>query len=244
MQSICSEAVSDQAVCFFDEPMTKSRGIRGLRIKWTPEEVGFLVQAYPSGKTQDIAAALRKPLSSVYYKANKVLGLKKGTDFLQSSLSGRVSPETCKRGVAHRFRKGQPNPMKGKRRPGRCGEATRFKKGQRPFNWVPVGSERISSDGIRQRKVSDTGFPPRDWQSMHSLIWIKANGPIPPGHLVAFRDGDRANIVLENLELVSRGELMLRNTIHRYPAELKDAIRLIGKVGRTIKRIEDEKQTQ
>ncbi|EMM6737362.1 HNH endonuclease, partial [Pseudomonas aeruginosa] len=44
------------------------------------------------------------------------------------------------------------------------GSATRFKKGQKPHTWLPVGSTRISADGYLQRKISDTGYPPRDWK--------------------------------------------------------------------------------
>ncbi|MCS8378253.1 HNH endonuclease, partial [Pseudomonas aeruginosa] len=64
------------------------------------------------------------------------------------------------------------------------GSATRFKKGQKPHTWLPVGSTRISADGYLQRKISDTGYPPRDWKGIHILLWEEHFGPIPTGHCV------------------------------------------------------------
>ena len=66
---------------------------------------------------------------------------------------------------------------------------------------------------------------------------------MPPKHVVVFRNGDRADIRIENLECISRRELAARNTIHRYPPEVKELIRLQGKVNRAIRRREksDEK---
>lgn len=66
-------------------------------------------------------------------------------------------------------------------------------------------------------------------------MWEEVHGPIPDGHIVVFRAGaDRENIVIENLELITRGECMKRNTIHNYPPEVKSVIRLVGKLKRTI----------
>ncbi|HEJ1737371.1 TPA: HNH endonuclease, partial [Pseudomonas aeruginosa] len=114
------------------------------------------------------------------------------------------------------------------------GSATRFKKGQKPHTWLPVGSTRISADGYLQRKISDTGYPPRDWKGIHILLWEEHFGPIPTGHCVCFKDNNKQNVVIDNLELITRAERMRRNSIHRYPPELKSAIRVISKLKRTI----------
>ncbi|HHO8044243.1 TPA: HNH endonuclease signature motif containing protein, partial [Pseudomonas aeruginosa] len=113
------------------------------------------------------------------------------------------------------------------------GSATRFKKGQKPHTWLPVGSTRVSADGYLQRKISDTGYPPRDWKSIHILLWEEHVGPIPTGHCVCFKDNNKQNVVIDNLELITRAERMRRNSIHRYPPELKSAIRVISKLKRT-----------
>lgn len=122
------------------------------------------------------------------------------------------------------------------------GSATRFKKGQKPHTWLPVGSTRVSADGYLQRKISDTGYPPRDWKGMHILLWEEHFGPIPTGHCVCFKDNNKQNVVIDNLELITRAERMRRNSIHRYPPELKSAIRVISKLKRTIQEVEHEKQ--
>jgi hypothetical protein len=40
----------------------------------------------------------------------------------------------------------------------------------------------------------------------HRYVWEQANGPIPDGHNIAFRDGNRQNCDLSNLYLISREE--------------------------------------
>ncbi len=56
---------------------------------------------------------------------------------------------------------------------------TMFKKGQVGTRFMPIGSERINADGYLDRKVSATGYPPRDWVAVHRLLWIEHHGPIP-----------------------------------------------------------------
>ena len=87
------------------------------------------------------------------------------------------------------------------------GKRTQFKKGQKGWNYKPVGSERIDVDGYTWVKVTD----PKTWRMKHVLIWEAANGPVPKGHVVIFADGDKSNIVLDNLLLVSRRELAVMN---------------------------------
>lgn len=111
---------------------------------------------------------------------------------------------------------------------------TRFKKGHRPQTWVPIGSKRITKDGILQTKVSDTGYTPRDWKSVHSLLWEAHNGPVPAGHIVVFRNGNRRDIRIENLELITRVENMRRNSIHNLPEALAETCRTLGVLHRHI----------
>ena len=41
---------------------------------------------------------------------------------------------------------------------------------------------------------------------IHVLLWERANGPKPPGHVVHHRDFDKTNYCLENLELVTESD--------------------------------------
>lgn len=139
-------------------------------------------------------------------------------------------------GRTGRFEKGNIPHNKGRKGWDAGGNSakTRFKPGQRGSKWVPVGSERITKDGIIQRKVNDTGYPPHDWKSAHALLYERHHGPIPDGHIVRFRNRDKTDIRIENLELVSRAENMRRNSIHNLPEALTDVIRIRGVLNRRI----------
>lgn len=201
---------------------------------------------YPRKATKLIAASLKRPLSGVYRIAAD-LGVKKSAAFLASSESGRLTKLT-QGGVRFRFKKGQTPANKGLRRPGfsvgrgRMAETT-FKKGQRPHTWKPIGSTRLN-DGYLCRKMTDTGYPPRDWVPIHILMWVEVHGPVPPLHALRFKDGDRTHIALDNLELVSRADLMRRNSFRtNYPKEIQDLITLRGALQRQInKREKNAKQ--
>jgi len=109
--------------------------------------------------------------------------------------------------------------------------ATQFKSGDMPHNHRPVGSIRIDNkDGYVKMKIAE----PKEWQLLHRYIWEKANGPLPKDKIVVFKDGNRYNIKLDNLELMTREENMQRNTIHRYPADLRHTMRVLNKLYKTI----------
>jgi hypothetical protein len=112
--------------------------------------------------------------------------------------------------------------------------AGRFKTGHKPPHWQPIGTERISASGYLERKVSDTGNPNVDFVAAHRLLWEETCGPVAPGHAVVFKDGDRENIAIENLECIDRQELMRRNSIHRYPPEVQYACQLKSVLNRMI----------
>jgi hypothetical protein len=65
-------------------------------------------------------------------------------------------------------------------------------------------------------------------------VWEAANGPLPAGHAIAFKNGDKTDIRLENLECIARRELMARNTVHNLPKPLAQAIQLLGALNRQI----------
>ncbi|MEN6487843.1 MAG: HNH endonuclease [Smithella sp.] len=66
--------------------------------------------------------------------------------------------------------------------------ATQFKKGNKPANWVPIGTERTNRDGYVEVKIAD-GRLNKNWKAKHIFIWETANGPVPKGHVVIFGDG-------------------------------------------------------
>ncbi len=219
---------------------------------WTPEEMATVRSRYPHERTDAIARDLGRTESQIYQCAAR-LGLTKSPEYL-------ASPEACRLrrggniGAATRFQKGQTPQNKGVRRPGWAPgrmATTQFKpgalSGQAAKLLVPVGTEVRDTDGYLKRKVRDDAPPNQsrfNWAFVHVLVWTEKNGLIPDGHAVVFRNGDRADIRLDNLELVSRTELMRRNSYHnRYPKEIGLAIQLRGQIVRQInKRVRREKQ--
>ena len=108
------------------------------------------------------------------------------------------------------FKKGQAPWNKGMKGVNFGGKQTRFKPVHKPANWVPVGSERVNAAGYVDVKIQD-GKLQKNWKGKHIIIWEEANGPVPKGHVIIFADGDRLNVVLDNLVLVSRGKLAVMN---------------------------------
>jgi hypothetical protein len=93
-------------------------------------------------------------------------------------------------------------------------------------NRKPIGSTRIcAKDGYVYIKV---GEGEHQQQPLHRVNWVKANGPIPKGWLVAFRDGDKLNCEIGNLVLISCKENMNRNSLHNYPPEIAKLMQLRG----------------
>lgn len=171
---------------------------------------------------------------AIYSKA-KAMGLSRSAEYLASEHACRLRRDNNP-GIATRFQAGQQPwnaGVKGYKPGGRAPE-TQFKKGHKPHTWNPIGHERITKDGYLQRKMTDTGYTPNDYRMVHHLVWEQHHGPVPKGHAIVFKDRDKANIEIENLELITRAELCRRNSIHRYPPELKQAIRTLAKLKRTI----------
>lgn len=207
------------------------------RRPWTEHEVAMLRAHYADWITADLARAIGRPIGHVFSKAQK-LGLRKGEAFLASSASGRIL-KGGKLGQAHQFQPGMTPWNKGLhyQAGGRAAES-QFQPGSKPHTWRPVGSLRINADGYLQRKITDTGYAPRDWQSAHTLAWVEAHGPVPAGHVVVFKPGrrttDPAAITADAVELVTRRELMARNTVHNLPRPLAEIAQLRGAIKRQI----------
>lgn len=199
--------------------------------RWTADQIETLRINYADFPTFLVAFVCGKPIDRTYAMANR-LGLKKSATYLTSDWACRLR-RGDNVGAGYRFPKGHVPANKGLRRPGytrgRMAE-TQFKKGrpaQEARNYVPIGSTHVTRDGILERKVTDDPnlYPARRWVGVHRLVWEAANGPIPEGYAVVFKPGrkttDEALITPDILELVTRAELMRRNSFHtRYPKEI------------------------
>jgi hypothetical protein len=118
---------------------------------------------------------------------------------------------------------------------------TRFKKGHVPHNTIPgIGMITIRTDLRTGRKYKYIKLGLANWRELHRHNWEKKHGKIPKGMCVVFKDGNNMDCRVKNLELITRVENMIRNTIHRYTPEIKSGIRIINKLKRTI----NEKRNQ
>ena len=69
-------------------------------------------------------------------------------------------------------------------------------------------------------------------------MWEAINGPVPKGMFVVFKDRNKANITLDNLELIDRHEHMRRNTVHNLPEELREVLHIKKSITRKINQLE------
>ena len=221
--------------------MTKSRNIRPPRRFWTEAEVELLRSSYASSLTADLAQTFGRSLNQVLAKAHE-LGLHKDPA-VHAETARRRMADPNHGGRATQFKPGKAPANKGIKQPpgwapGRMAQ-TQFKPGNKPHTTMPVGSYRLDPDGYLQIKVSDDpGSPSKRWHSVHRFVWEAANGPTPAGHVVVFKPGkqttDLAAITLDAIELISRTELMRRNTRHNYGPEINELIGLRARITRQI----------
>ena len=104
----------------------------------------------------------------------------------------------------------------------------RFEKGNMPPNHKNVGYERINVDGYVEIKVKE----PNIFKLKHRIIYEQNYGKIPKGHKVVFADGNKLNLDLNNLILVTDSEelIMNRNKLRYNDSNLTKTGHLIAKV--------------
>lgn len=100
-----------------------------------------------------------------------------------------------------------------------------------PHNHVPVGTIRYEKEGYLKIKIAE-----RDkWELLHREVWKREHGAYPPDNcVIVFKDGNKENCDINNLEMLTRQEFMLRNSMHRFPEELRKVIHLQSVIRRKI----------
>ena len=215
-----------------------------MRKIWTDAETAVLRELYPYMRSHDIAERLGCTGEQVLDKASRI-GVRKSREAIaRMACEAMANPDHP--GRSTQFQKGIEPWNKGThyQAGGRSAE-TQFKAGSRngraSILWMPIGSERVRSDGYLERKLTDTGVTRRDFVCIHHIVWREAGREIPPGHVLIFKDGNKRNIVLDNLELINRSDLMRRNSVHNYGPEVARLHQLQGAITRQInKRIKAE----
>ena len=164
--------------------------------KYTDEIINFLREIAP-GKT--------------YKEIVEIFNKKYDLEMTVKKLSSLLGRKKIKTGTTGCFRKGFIPWNKGKK--GYMGaNKTSFKKGNKPKNWRPVGSERIDDEGYTLIKVSNEGGMLKRWALKHRVVWEQHHKKkIPKGSVIIFADGNKNNLNIENLICVTRNELKVLN---------------------------------
>lgn len=160
-------------------------------IRYTPEEKAWLKEFIPGHSYREIQEEFTRRFRPVRYE----------------QIRGFCKNNHIPTGRKGNFQKGQESWNKGKKLSEYCSpeaiermRKTQFKKGNIPYDWKPVGSERINVEGYVEIKIQE----PNKWQLKHRYVWERHNGPIPEGMIITFRDGNRQNTDIENLAMISR----------------------------------------
>ncbi len=194
---------------------------------YTKQEESKLRQLYPNTNTEKISELLGRDVNSIYRKANS-LGLKKSDSYMNTPLGGRISKGE-RISISTEFKKGSIPANKGTKGMMKANR-TSFVKGQVPANHKPVGSERITKDGYIEIKITE----PNKWALKHRVVWQENKGPISKGFIVVFNDNNKLNVSIDNLRIITLKENMTRNSIMRFPEELRKTIKAVSKLKKQI----------
>lgn len=185
---------------------------KGASIKYSPDELAFIqVNATLS------RAALTQLFNATFNR-----------DIAVDNIKALCTRKGWKTGRDGRFPKGSVPPNKGTK--GLTGaNSGSFKKGQQSHTKKPIGYERITVDGYVEVKVAE----PNKFRVKHHIIFEQHFGAIPAGHVVKFKDGNPQNLDIDNLVLMSRGELAVLNHLYDHknsPDEAKPVLITLAKV--------------
>jgi hypothetical protein len=198
----------------------------------------YIIENYPDMTARELSDATGKPVWYVYGLAQK-LGLKKSEAFLNSNKSGRMN-KGSDRGKNTQFKEGLKPWNKGTK--GLCSPNKHsFATGHVPHNALPDWAESVRIDSKSGRKYLLLKLPGvRKLVFKHVWLWLQHHNEVPDGHVVVFKDGNTMNCVIDNLECITRKTLMVRNSIMRYPKELRDTIKLVHKINKKINSYEKQ----
>ena len=199
---------------------------------WSRQSDAIMRALYPTTSAKALARHLGRTPGAIKQRA-KALGVCTKPEWLEKTRQINL------------FHRGQTPWNKGRSYdPGGRSRQTRFKPRHKTHTWRQIGHDRISKDGYRQRKLTDTGCTRRDYVFIHRLVWRWHGNELPAGHALIFIDGDKTNCDINNLQLLSRAELMRRNSVHRLPRELAELAQLKGALVRVIRNREKTQHEQ
>lgn len=189
-------------------------------IKWSdhPEYVEFMKDFIPGHQECEIREA--------FYEEFGIL-------LTESQIGGFKSKHHIRSGThGGQFIKGFTPYNKGKKMPKKVYEKakyTMFRKGHIPHNHKKVGSERINVDGYVEIKVAE----PNKWKLKSRYLYEQHhNVRLTRNDVIIFLDGNRLNLDIDNLFLISRAALARFNQdkLHSDNPEITKAAALMAEL--------------
>lgn len=159
---------------------------KGTTLKYPAGSIEYIKEIAPGRTSKEIAELVNAHFGSGTMTPAQVAAFKKNHKITS--------------GVDTRFKPGH----EGKYYPG-C-EKTWFRKGNKPANYVPVGTKSKTTEGYHIIKVKDQGTQRERWEFLHRYIYRNEIGEIPAGYMVGFKDGNIDNLDPENLFIFTNEE--------------------------------------
>ena len=160
--------------------------------KWTEEEKEYLKKVCKGKSRKEIA---------------KIMTKKFNIEFTEKQIIGALKRYGLTTGRIATFPKGHTPWNKGLKGINHGGKETQFKKGHMPLNHKPIGSERVNVEGYTEIKVKE----PRTWKLKHRVIIEERYGKLPKDKIVIFADGDKSNLDINNLLIITRKQQVIMN---------------------------------
>lgn len=160
--------------------------------KWSEEEKKYLTEITPNKHYREI---------------HELMNNKFEYQFTFVQITAAIKRYKLKTGFTGRFKKG--NIPFNKETKGVCKpNKTSFRKGDIPFNKREIGSERVTVDGYTEIKVAE----PNIWEMKNRVLYEKHhNVKLTKDDIILFLDGDRSNLNIGNLFLITRQQLVRLN---------------------------------
>jgi hypothetical protein len=101
-----------------------------------------------------------------------------------------------------------------------------------------VGHERMKDGFIVIKVTNENKIARHNFKSKHRWTWEQHHGKIPASMIVSFKDNDKTNCDIDNLELIPRGEFSRLHRAYNWRNEhpdLKPIVRTIAAIDEKLK---------
>lgn len=155
--------------------------------RYTKEQIGYIREVAP-GRLRNEIRDLVNERYNLSVTTKSIAGIMYRND-IKNSMQGYNT----------RFRKGHDTWNKGKPFNPPGSSRTQFKKGHTDTR-APIGTE-----SLKEGRVFIKIEQPNVWVEKHRWLWEQHHGEIPEGVAIAFKDGKKENVTIENLFATTNG---------------------------------------